>query len=97
MNQIIMNYFIMKLKDLIENDVPNSSKIADEMIKVWCMKGEMISIAKCTTKTQSLFQQFLYGDTNVDKRYRKIDFDKFINNKYYKFNDDTSDYEYEED
>lgn len=96
-----MNYFIMKLKDLIENDVPNSSKIADEMIKVWCMNGEMISIAKCTTKTQSLFQQFLYGDQNIDNKYRKIDFDKFIDNKYYKFNDDTTfnvyDYEYEED
>ena len=92
-----MNYFIMKLKDLIENDVPNSSKIADEMIKVWCMKGEMISIATCNDKTQKLYQKFLYGDQNIDNKYRKIDFDKFINNKYYKFNDDTSDYEYEED
>lgn len=96
-----MNYFIMKLKDLIENDVPNSSKIADEMIKKWCIEGKMIPIATCNDRTQSLFQQFLYGDQNIDNKYRKIDFDKFIDNKYYKFNEDTSfnvyDYEYEED
>lgn len=98
-----MNDIIMKISELIENDVPNSSKIADEMIKVWCMKGEMISIAKCTTKTQSLFQQFLYGDTNVDKRYRKIDFNEFVfgnKNKRTIHNDKdftVYDYDYEED
>lgn len=96
-----MNDIIMKINELIENNVPNNSKIADEMIKAWCLKGEMISIANCTSRIQSFFQQFLYGDTNVDKRYRKIDFDKFIDNKYYRFNEDTSfnvyDYEYEED
>lgn len=96
-----MNYFVMKLKDLIENDVPNSSKIADEMIKKWCIEGKMIPIATCNDKTQKLYQRFLYGYQNIDKKYSKIDFDKFIDNIYYKFNDDDTsdydDYEYEED
>ena len=65
------------------------------------MKGEMIPIATCNDRTQKFYQQFLYGDQNIDNKYRKIDFDKFIDNKYYKFNEDTSfnvyDYEYEED
>ena len=92
-----MNNFIMKIKDLVDNNVPHNPKIVNEMIKEWCINGKMIRIATCNDFTQKKYQQFLYGDQNIDNKYRKIDFDKFINNKYYKFNDDTSDYEYEED
>lgn len=100
-NYQFMNNFIMKIKDLVDNNVPHNPKIVNEMIKEWCINGKMIRIATCNEKTQKFYQEFLYGDKNIDNKYRKIDFDKFIDNKDYKFNNTTSfnvyDYEYEED
>lgn len=98
--QFMIN-FIVKIIDLTRKNVLNNSKIADAMIKKWCIEGKMIPIATCNDRTQKFYQQFLYGDQNIDNKYRKIDFDKFINKKDYEFNDTTSfnvyDYEYEED
>ena len=87
--------------DEIGDEASMISKIADAMIKKWCIEGKMIPIATCNDRTQKFYQQFLYGDKNIDNKYRKIDFDNFIKKEDYEFNDTTSfnvyDYEYEED
>lgn len=73
-----MHDILDKLASYVTDGIVLNTKIADEMIKNWCIKGSMIPLVKCD---QSILSKQLYSDKSrtVDNTYKWINFDDYVN------------------
>lgn len=76
-----MNDILEKLLSYIAAGIVSNTKIANEMIKSWCLKGKMLPLANCD---KAYLTKKLYGKNakHVNLNYQQIDFDHYVNPDY---------------